>query len=254
MIPGGSGIYAIVNSADGRLYVGQSTDMSRRVQDHTWALKTGRHFNKRLQAAYTAVGGEWFEFKVLEATSVEMLDLRERAWIAYFGGPDGGKLYNFESGGHELKQLSAETRAKISSGKMGSKLSAETIAKRTASRAGWRPSAEHIACIVAATKGKRRPPQVVAAAAAAHRGLRHTEEARAKMSASQRGRVTSQETIAKIVQKTRGLKRSPEALARMSAAQCRPEVRALKSRVMKEALAQKRARLLEEQNARSAVS
>lgn len=47
-----SGIYIIQNTNDGKVYIGQSVNINRRLKDHIRLLKLGKHKNTYLQRAY----------------------------------------------------------------------------------------------------------------------------------------------------------------------------------------------------------
>jgi len=43
-----SGIYEIKNTIDGKVYIGRSLDIAKRLKDHERALRKGYHRNKFL--------------------------------------------------------------------------------------------------------------------------------------------------------------------------------------------------------------
>ena len=53
-----SGIYKIENLIDGKVYIGQSINILRRLADHKSSLKYNRHHNGYLQRAYNKYGKE----------------------------------------------------------------------------------------------------------------------------------------------------------------------------------------------------
>ena len=59
------GVYAITAS-DGRSYVGSSTNIASRWSCHRSSLRLGKHYNSRLQSAWTALGADAFCFEILE--------------------------------------------------------------------------------------------------------------------------------------------------------------------------------------------
>ena len=77
-----SGIYAIRNKINGKVYVGSSTILRRRASSHFRNLKRGAHQNGMLQNAVIKHGIEAFAFEILEEVS-ESGDLlrREQFWI-----------------------------------------------------------------------------------------------------------------------------------------------------------------------------
>ena len=93
-----SGIYAIRNKANGKMYIGQSQDIQKRWRSHKYHLSRGSAQNRHLQYAWNHYGEASFEFLVIETCSVDVLDEREIYWIAHFDSVKNG--YNVSSGGH----------------------------------------------------------------------------------------------------------------------------------------------------------
>jgi len=152
------GIYAIIHTPTGRRYVGQSIRIKTRFREHRKALRTGTHYNAKLQRAWTAHGEAEFAFVVLEECVLELLTEREQAHIdqqAYFNtslcaeSPMRGQHHTQETRAKMRKAWdtrdrhvnkgavrSAETRAQISAALKGRPLSADTKAKMSATRKG----------------------------------------------------------------------------------------------------------------------
>lgn len=62
-----AGIYRICNTATGKAYIGKTeTTFVFRWLQHRHHLKHGKHYNKRLQADWTAYGADAFRFQVIE--------------------------------------------------------------------------------------------------------------------------------------------------------------------------------------------
>lgn len=61
-----SGVYAITNRLDGRVYVGSSVLLSRRLKQHRSDLRAGTHANTRLQRAWKKYGESAFHFETIE--------------------------------------------------------------------------------------------------------------------------------------------------------------------------------------------
>lgn len=107
------GIYKITNTVNDKIYIGQSTRLSKRLNHHRLALKNNYHENQHLQNAYNKYG-DVFEMKVLVLCDDELeLDALERFYIAYYDSMNPERGYNKETGGHFSKHLSEETRKKI---------------------------------------------------------------------------------------------------------------------------------------------
>lgn len=68
-IPDVSGIYAIKNTHNGKLYIGSSARLRRRAYEHFSALRKGQHFNVHLQRAWRKYGEGSFSFNVIELCS-----------------------------------------------------------------------------------------------------------------------------------------------------------------------------------------
>lgn len=54
------GIYKITNLNDGKVYIGKSEDLKRRIKTHKLLLKRNKHFNYHLQNAYNKYGENFF--------------------------------------------------------------------------------------------------------------------------------------------------------------------------------------------------
>jgi hypothetical protein len=104
----GCGIYFIKNHATGKIYVGQSIQISQRIQQHLSALKNRKHSNSRLQRDWDAYGEEWFEIGVLEHLQAieELLDRRENEWMHHFDSLNPECGYN-QTPNHQTNPLEA---------------------------------------------------------------------------------------------------------------------------------------------------
>lgn len=58
-------IYKIVNSVNGKYYLGSTTNLSKREKSHFWKLKKGKHHSIKLQNAFNKYGEAAFSFVVL---------------------------------------------------------------------------------------------------------------------------------------------------------------------------------------------
>lgn len=78
-LPNTPGIYVIINVVNHHCYVGSTTRLQHRRQDHFRELKKGKHKNAHLQSAYDCYGQDAFIFVVLEyVASVHDLVAREQ--------------------------------------------------------------------------------------------------------------------------------------------------------------------------------
>ncbi len=237
----GSGIYAITNKVNGKMYVGSAVDLRGRLAVHLSGLKNGSHCNKKLQRAWIKYGEHAFEYSVLEyVEDKNELISREQEWIdetrcvslGYNICPIAGsslgvvrspeavaKMIGRKHSPETIAKLkgrtvSLETRAKISAAAIGRTISPETRAKISAANKGHETSPEHRAKISASIKGVPRSRESMEKAWEANTGRKHTPEARAKMSAAGKGRKKAPEHRAKIGAKSAGRIVSPETTAK----------------------------------------
>lgn len=133
-----TGIYAITNRVNGKVYVGQSTRLGRRISQHKVRWKEySKKPDTKIYRAIEKHGIENFDFSVIEQCPVEMLNERETYWINFYDSFSNG--YNATVGGNSRmaywtgKKRDKATNEKIASKLRGSKQSEETKKKRVAS-------------------------------------------------------------------------------------------------------------------------
>lgn len=239
-----SGIYRIVNTVNGKFYIGSSIDLRGRRNDHFAELKRNIHINTKLQHAWNKYGEDAFVFEVLELVLPHFLIEREQYWLDHYM-PFGVKGYNINTSAasrlgmkhtHETREkisqsrqgieISPEHREKLrianlgNTRALGNKLSPETRAKMSEARmgntfnVGRKLSPEHRKKIGDAQRGRKASPESVEK----RKGLKHTPEARAKMSQAMQGnknalgRTVSPETREKISHAHVGRKQAPETI------------------------------------------
>lgn len=76
-----TGIYEIVNTVNGKRYVGSSVNIPRRWAAHRHLLRHGKSNNHKLKAAWEKYGEQSFAFNVLELCSKEELIEKEQYHI-----------------------------------------------------------------------------------------------------------------------------------------------------------------------------
>ena len=177
-----SGIYAIRCLANGKVYIGQSGNVRKRLYEHRRVLEHGKHVNPHLQAAFDLEGRQCFSFDVIELASSDALDEREKMWIAMYNSTDRRHGYNLDSGGCFEKVHSAETRKKISSANRGRTFSELTRHKMRLAKLGRKQSADHIEKVAAA----HRTPEARLKMSLIKRNP--SEETRRRMSVGQKNR------------------------------------------------------------------
>jgi len=89
-----SGVYAITNLENDKIYVGSTKDFKERWYIHRRSLNLGTHYNKYLQRSWNKHGEDMFEFSILEyVNNLDDLHLVEQFWMDKYR--EGGKeLYN----------------------------------------------------------------------------------------------------------------------------------------------------------------
>ena len=118
-----SGIYAIVNTANGNRYVGSSQDVQRRFKKHKQMLRRKAHHNIYLQHSWDKHGESCFEFVILEECKIESLLDREQSHL------DAGCEYNIARiAGSPMRgrKFSPEAMQKMKEKKTGSTRTRET--------------------------------------------------------------------------------------------------------------------------------
>ena len=76
-----SGIYAIKNLINDKMYIGSSVDVDIRYKSHISALRNTNHPNRYLQAAFNKHGEKAFDFELLEKCEHEFLLTKEKEYI-----------------------------------------------------------------------------------------------------------------------------------------------------------------------------
>ncbi|MCE9677451.1 GIY-YIG nuclease family protein [Paraclostridium bifermentans] len=126
------GIYKIINTLNGKVYIGSTQNIRIRRNNHFTNLRYNRHHNIHLQNAYNKYGLENFEFIVLEyVDSIDYLLEKETSWIKKLKSNDNKYGYNsrvYTETNRGFKH-SKETKDRISKAKKGIKLSTYTISE-----------------------------------------------------------------------------------------------------------------------------
>lgn len=97
------GIYKITNKKDGKIYIGQSNDLERRLDEHQQVR------SMTIDDYINILGKENFNFEILEECSLDELDKKEQEYIAKFNSVKNG--YNIQPGGQNNAQGEGNGRA-----------------------------------------------------------------------------------------------------------------------------------------------
>jgi|JI10StandDraft_1071094.scaffolds.fasta_scaffold11433_15 group I intron endonuclease len=89
-----SGIYAILNEINNKIYVGSSKYIGERLNEHKYDLIKNIHSNNRLQKSFLKYGIEKFIFILLEKCDENVLLSREQFYMDFYRSYDKNFGYN----------------------------------------------------------------------------------------------------------------------------------------------------------------
>jgi group I intron endonuclease len=197
-----TGVYRILNSVNGKSYVGSTSKVGFQIRwtIHKEELRSGRHRNRHLLAAWRKYGEESFEFLIVERCQPENCLSREQFWM------DKDKTYERRCGYNLAKSAwnclgmkrSAATKARLSE-----------LAKGNQRFLGRRHTAASKLKMSLAQKGKTISKETLAKMSAANKGKKLSVETKAKMSAARMGMIFTAERRANISKALMGKKWSP---------------------------------------------
>lgn len=106
------GIYSFKNKINGKRYIGQSVNIKARYSKHLYLSKNPEieGANGILYQAIRKYGIENFKFEILEETTKECLNDREKYWISYYNSFLRG--YNATIGGDSGNGIAGESHYK----------------------------------------------------------------------------------------------------------------------------------------------
>lgn len=121
-----SGIYRIRNLINNKIYIGQSSNIKRRWEDHKYKLNHQKHPNFHLQSSWNKYEEKNFVFEIIEKMKnsiKELLREREQYWCDFYDASNPSKGYNSRiivESNLGLKS-SEKTKKKLSEAKKGIK-------------------------------------------------------------------------------------------------------------------------------------
>lgn len=200
-----TGIYGIFNLINKKVYIGSSGNkrgLKARLTRHRNELNKNCHHNSHLQRSWNKYGSNNFEFKILEECQVDMLIIREQAWMDYY--KSNNEKYGYNLIGADRHIVSEETREKMRQKMTGRTFSQESLDKMSKSAIGNQKflgkhhSKETREKMSLVQKGKIVSDDCKEKQRKAHLGKRHTEESKRKMSIALTGKIRSPEHCKKI--------------------------------------------------------
>jgi group I intron endonuclease len=195
------GIYKILNSKNGKFYIGSASDIKRSWRQHRFELIHNTHDNRHLQYSWNRYGESSFEFIILEECERDELVNREQF---YFDTqhPD----YNI---------------SKFAQSSLGVKRTPEQIEKQRQKMIGRKLTDEHRRKVGLASLGRKHSedailkikeyhnrPEVKERIRLVHLGTKKSPETIQRMRVAQSNR--SEETRKKLSIANSGKKRTPE--------------------------------------------
>jgi hypothetical protein len=92
-------IYCIRNTVNGKVYVGGTSDLKKRLRLHFWSICGGYHFSEGIKEDALKFGGSCWEWALIENTESKDLAERESFWINELKSHEPSVGYNvFASG------------------------------------------------------------------------------------------------------------------------------------------------------------
>lgn len=139
-------IYQIRNLINNKVYVGSTNYFPTRRSRHFKQLEYNKHHNQHLQHSFNKYGKENFIFEILEyVEDVDNLAEREQYWMDKLNVRNDEKGYNiypYARSSHG-KEVSEETKKKLSKAHKGKKLSEETKRKIGEYNKGKKAGSKH---------------------------------------------------------------------------------------------------------------
>lgn len=204
-LPIASGIYAIRNIRNGKLWVGQTINLRKRWRQHKTDLRLGQS-SPHLQAAWGEYGEPSFEFSTIELCPVEQLDFRENYWIEFHRSYDRSYGYNIERFASGTGTRSLEVRKKIGEGNKGNSCGLKGYKKWHNPESGderlMPPESQLDRPWVRG--GKSQSPEVIAKRVRANTGKKRTQVTKDRISSALEGRHLSPATISKLSEYGKG--------------------------------------------------
>lgn len=175
-----SGIYVILNTVSGKMYVGSAVDLNKRWRTHKSHLNNDAHCNPYLQSAWNKYGSDSFQCIFVEfVLDTNKLVSIEQLWINAFNSANREIGYNIKPN---------------AGSNLGFKPSKETLEKLSSIRKGKKRSDEFKLLISNSWKTRTVSEQAKLNMSVAHKGHKHSEKTKAKM----RGRKHTEEACLKM--------------------------------------------------------
>lgn len=152
-----AGVYQIRNTLDGKVYIGSSVNLDKRLPEHRRKLTSGRHSSPHLQSAWDKYGASNFVFeKLLVCSDKDILFYEQRMIDGYEAmNPERGYNKRLVAKSNAGMKHSEETKRRVSEGMKGRVFSDDTRAKISAAKLGRPHTALARARMSSANKGRK---------------------------------------------------------------------------------------------------
>lgn len=180
-----SGIYKIINTVDGKYYVGSSKNIQKRWDEHRRELRLNKHPNDFLQNAWNKHGESNFDFKIIELVKNEELLLVEQKYLDIVKvESEMSYNLNYDARGGELSEYSKQ---KISKANMGRKITEEIRLKLSESHKGIKLTDDAKLKLRVFNKGKKLSDDHKQKIGLANKGKKYSSEIKKKLSELRKG-------------------------------------------------------------------
>ena len=199
-----SGIYKIVNTKNGKMYIGSSIDLDRRRVEHLRSLRKNVHHSGHLQNAYNQ-DPECLIFEIIDIISLldcatltekrNLLEGREQHYMDKFKAYDDQCGYNIRKDAHSSVDCWNEDNKRSQSERMmgnqnglGHPCSTEKAEKIAAAQRGKPKNPESIKKMAESLSGRKQSPEHIEKCRLSRIGHAVSQETRDKIAAAQKGR------------------------------------------------------------------
>ncbi len=212
------GVYRILNTINGKCYIGSSVNIKARWRSHRTAMRAKTSECVKLQRAWNKYGEQSFSFNIVEIISgnKEELYKREQYYIDFYDSVRRGYNILFSAGSCAGCKLSDKTKSKMSEAHKIENLSDETRFRMSESHKRENLNEETRRKLSESAKKRWGNLSAREKQRLARTGRTATEEARKNMSNAQTGKTLSDETKDKIALARIGKKHSKESIDKMS--------------------------------------
>lgn len=138
-----SGIYQIQNIVNGKSYIGQSIDLTKRLDNHRRKLRNGTSHNSHLQSSWNKYGENKFLFQILIYLDSGNLDFYEQMFIEKLRPEYNKRLDCKTNRGYHLSDLHKDKLRIRQLGKLHTEESKAKISKSLMGHAPWGLAGKH---------------------------------------------------------------------------------------------------------------